>query len=148
MTQARSKAKIRVKTQVQPEKGVGTKTEPNTQTRLPKTIDEYLSSLRVDQRAALSSLREVIRAVAPKAEECMSYRLPTFRLDGRMLVAFGAAARHCALYPLSSRTVAAHRDALKGYETSKGTIRFQPDRPLPASLVRRLVKARIAENRT
>ena len=63
-----------------------------------------------------------------------------------MLVAFGATARYCAFYPMSSTTVEAHKDALKGYDTSKGTIRFQPDNPLPAALVRKLVKARIAEN--
>ena len=63
-----------------------------------------------------------------------------------MLVAFGATARHCAFYPMSSSTVEAHRDELKDYDTSKGTIRFQADRPLPATLVRKLVRARIGEN--
>ena len=74
-----------------------------------------------------------------------SYQLPAYRLNG-MLVAFGATANHCAFYPMSASTVAAHRDELKDYDTSKGTIRFQPDNPLPAALVRKLVKARIAEN--
>ena len=78
-------------------------------------------------------------------EECISYHLPAFRLDGKLLVAFGAAAHHCAFYPMSGTTVEAHRDELKHYDTSKGTIRFQADRPLPAALVRKLVKARIAE---
>ena len=112
----------------------------------PKTIDEYLAAIPADKRAALEKLRKTIRAVAPKAEECISYRLPAFRLDGRMLVAFGAAANHCAFYPMSSSTVEAFKDDLKKYETSKGTIRFQADKPLPAALVRELVKARIAEN--
>ena len=112
----------------------------------PKTIDEYLAALSDDKRAALERLRKTIRATAPKAEECISYRLPAFRLDGKMLVAFGAAAHHCAFYPMSSSTVAAHKDELKDYDTSKGTIRFQADNPLPAALVRKLVKARIAEN--
>lgn len=112
----------------------------------PKTIDEYLADLSEDKRAALDELRKTIQAVAPKAEECISYRLPAFRLNGKMLVAFGATANHCAFYPMSSTTVAAHRDELKAYDTSKGTIRFQPDSPLPAALVRKLVKARIAEN--
>jgi uncharacterized protein YdhG (YjbR/CyaY superfamily) len=67
-------------------------------------------------------------------------------LNGRALVALGAAANHCAFYPMSSASVAAHRDELKGYDTSKGTVRFPADRPLPAALVRKLVKARIAEN--
>jgi uncharacterized protein YdhG (YjbR/CyaY superfamily) len=112
----------------------------------PTTIDEYLAALSDDKRAALEKLRKTIKAAAPKAEECISYQLPAFRLNG-MLVAFGATANHCAFYPMSATTVEAHKHELKGYDTSKGTIRFQPDKPLPAALVRKLVKARIAENR-
>jgi uncharacterized protein YdhG (YjbR/CyaY superfamily) len=112
----------------------------------PKTTDEYLATLSDDQRAALEKLRKTIKIAAPKAEECLSYQLPAFRLNGRLLVAFGASAKHCAFYPMSSFTVQAHRDELKDYDTSKGTIRFQPDHPLPAALVHKLVKARIAEN--
>jgi uncharacterized protein YdhG (YjbR/CyaY superfamily) len=109
------------------------------------TIDEYLERLSDDKRVALQKLRKTIRAAAPRAEECISYQLPAYRLNG-MLVAFGATANHCAFYPMSASTVAAYREELKGYETTKGTIRFQPDKPLPAALVRKLVKARIAEN--
>jgi uncharacterized protein YdhG (YjbR/CyaY superfamily) len=112
----------------------------------PRTIDEYLAALSGDKRAALEKLRAAIRAAAPKAEECISYQLAAFRLDGRPLVAMGATANHCAFYLMSSSTVDAHADDLKGYDTSKGTIRFRADKPLPASLVRKLVKARIAEN--
>ena len=111
----------------------------------PKTIDEYLAALSDDKRAALEKLRKTIRAAAPQAEECISYQLPAFRQNG-MLVGFGATANHCALYLMSSTTVKAYQDELKNYDTSKGTIRFQADRPLPAALVRKLVKARIAEN--
>jgi uncharacterized protein YdhG (YjbR/CyaY superfamily) len=110
-----------------------------------KTVDEYLARVSDDKRAALQKLRKTIKAAAPRAEECISYQLPAYRLNG-MLVAFGATASHCAFYPMSASTVAAHREELKDYDTSKGTIRFQPDNPLPASLVRKLVKARIAEN--
>ena len=109
------------------------------------TIDEYLARLSPDKRDALEKLRKAIRAAAPRAEECISYQLPAFRL-GRLLVAFGAAAKHCSFYPMSAATIAAHRDDLEGYDTSKGTIRFPADRPLPAALVRKLVKARVAEN--
>ena len=112
----------------------------------PRTIDEYLAALSDDKRAALKKLRKAIKAAAPKAEECISYGLPAFRLDGALLVAFGAGAKHCAFYPCSSSTVAKHKGDLKGYETSKGAIRFQADEPLPVALVRKLVKARIAEN--
>jgi uncharacterized protein YdhG (YjbR/CyaY superfamily) len=111
----------------------------------PKTIDDYLAALSVDQRAALEKLRKTIRAAAPKAEECISYQLPAYRQNG-MLVGFGARPNHCAFYLMSSTTVEAHKHELKGYDTSKGTIRFQADHPLPATLVRKLVKARIAEN--
>ncbi|MDQ1551372.1 MAG: hypothetical protein QOD50_794 [Actinomycetota bacterium] len=110
-----------------------------------KTVDEYLARVSDDKRAALQKLRKTIKAAAPRAEECISYQLPAYRLNG-MLVAFGATANHCAFYPMSASIVAAHSEELKDYETSKGTIRFQPDNPLPASLVRKLVKARIAEN--
>jgi uncharacterized protein YdhG (YjbR/CyaY superfamily) len=111
----------------------------------PKTIDDYLAALPDDQRAALEKLRKTIRAAAPKAEECISYGLAAFRQNG-MLVGFGASAKHLAFYPMNSTTVKAFKDELKGLATSKGTIRFQPDKPLPAALVRKLVKARIAEN--
>jgi uncharacterized protein YdhG (YjbR/CyaY superfamily) len=113
----------------------------------PKNIDEYLASVGEDKRAALERLRNTIKSAAPKAEECISYGLAAFRLDGRPLVAFGAAANHCAFYPMSSFTLSAHKEELEGYDTSKGTIRFPADKPLPATLVRRLVRARIAENK-
>lgn len=112
----------------------------------PKTFDEYLSALDGDNRAALEKLRKTIKAAAPNAEECISYGLASFRLDGKPLVALGATANHCAFYLMSNSTVAAHQDELKKYDTSTGTIRFPPDKPLPAALVRKLVKARIAEN--
>lgn len=111
----------------------------------PKTFDEYLAALSPVNRAALERLRKTIRAAAPDAEECLSYGLAAFRLNGRPLVALGATDKHCAFYPMSGSTIAAHADELAGYDTSKGTIRFQPDQPLPAALVRKLVRARIAD---
>ena len=110
----------------------------------PQTIDEYLAPLSTEKRAALEKLRSAIKAAAPNAEECISYQIPGFRLGGRLLVSIGAAANHCAFYP-GAYPVEAHKDELKAYDTSKGTIRFQADRPLPATLVRKLVKSRIAE---
>jgi uncharacterized protein YdhG (YjbR/CyaY superfamily) len=94
----------------------------------------------------LERLRRTIKSAAPKAEECLSYGLAAFRLDGKPLVAFGATGNHCAFYPISSSTVTAHTEELEGFDTSKGTIRFRVDKPLPAILVRKLVRARIAEN--
>jgi len=109
------------------------------------TIDEYLAGVSDDQRAVLQHLRKTIKAAAPKAEECISYQLAAFRQNG-MLVAFGATDKHCAFYPMSSTMVEAHKDLLKDFDTSKGTIRFQPDKPIPATLIRKMVKARLAEN--
>ena len=112
----------------------------------PRTIDEYLALANPEQRAALEKIRQTIHAVAPGVEEVISYGLAGFKLHGRPLVYFGAWANHCAFYPGSSALAKAFQDQLKNFETSKGTIRFTPEKPLPMSLVKKLVKARIAEN--
>ena len=110
------------------------------------THDDYLAGLPNDKRAALEKLRRTIRAVALRTEECIGYQLPAFRLDGKVLVLFGATGKHCSFFPGSGTAVEAHKGDLEGYSTSKGTIRFDADKPLPAILVRKLVKYRIAEN--
>ena len=110
----------------------------------PRTIDEYLAQLSDDKRAALQAIRAIIKEEAPEAEECISYQIPAFRRNG-MLVGFGATAKHCAFYLMSSTTVEAHKDELKVLPDEQGHIRFQADKPLPAGLVRTLVRARIAE---
>ena len=110
------------------------------------TFDEYLAALDDGKRAALEKLRKTIRAAAPRAEEYIGYGLAAFRLDGKPLVALGASANHCAFYPMNGTTVSAFKRELTGYETAKGTIRFQESKPLPAALIRKIVKARIAEN--
>ncbi|PZR32463.1 iron chaperone [Caulobacter segnis] len=107
------------------------------------SVDDYLAKLPADQRAALEILRGQIRALAPEAVEAISYGLPTFKLNGN-LVHFGAAAKHCAFYP--GAVVTQFADRLKGFETAKGTIRFQPDAPLPPDLVAEIVRHRIAQN--
>ncbi|PYL00394.1 MAG: hypothetical protein DME32_10955 [Verrucomicrobia bacterium] len=111
----------------------------------PATHDEYLGSVSADKRAALQKLRKAIKTAAPNAEECISYQLPAFRLSGKFLVAYGAAANHCAFYPGS--VITGLKNDLKNYDTSKGTIRFPAEKPLPATLVRKLVKLRMAEKR-
>lgn len=116
-----------------------------TKTLKAKTVSGYLASLSSENRAALNNLRKNIRAAAPGAEECISYQIPAFRFEGRMLVWYGAWEKHCALYPGTS--IAPFKKELGRFDTgNKGTIRFQTDDPLPATLVRRLVKARIAQN--
>ena len=114
-------------------------------TQKPKTVDDYLATLSADKRGALEKLRKTIKSEAPEAVECISYNLPAFRLNGKLLVAYGSGANHCAFYPGSVLEVL--RDGLKNYETSKGTIRYPADKPLPSALVRKLVKLRIMKNR-
>jgi uncharacterized protein YdhG (YjbR/CyaY superfamily) len=108
-----------------------------------RSVGEYLRKVRPDQRAALQRLRKAILAAAPGAEECISYGMPGFRRDGKMLVWFGATAKHCAFYP-GGMSPAVRRE-LSRWDTSKGTIRFQPDLPLPLTVIRRLVQARVVQ---
>ena len=113
----------------------------------PSTVAEYLATLTDEQRAGLDTLRDVVRAVAPEAEEGISYAIPVFRLGGKPLVWVAAWKQHFSLYPLSA---AIHRDfaaELEGYETAKGTVRFPASRPLPVELVKKLVAARMVELR-
>lgn len=107
------------------------------------SIDAYLADVPTEQRAALETLRRQILAAAPGAQECISYGLPSFRLNG-LLVHFGAAKGHCAFYPHGVIEVFAQK--LQAYNTSKGTIRFQPDKPLPEALVREIVQYRVVQN--
>ena len=108
-------------------------------------VDAYLASVPDKARATLEKLRSTIRAAAPGAEEVISYRVPTFKLRGP-LVAFSAHDNHCSLHLMSPPLMAAIKDDLRGYDTTKATIHFMPARPLPAALVKKLVEARIAEN--
>ena len=114
--------------------------------RKPETVDEYLVRANRDQRVALDKFRKIVRSVAPKGQECISYGIPAFRLNGRSLVFFSAWKNHCAFYPGSAATLKNFRKELKNFQTSKGTIRFSPDKPLPVALVKKLVKTRVAEN--
>jgi len=107
-----------------------------------KSVDDYLARLDADQRAALERLRANIRAAIPKAEECISYGVPAFRLDGKVVAWYGAAKNHCSFYP--GGIVGDFQDELAEFETRKGTIHFHRDHPIPAALVRKLVKAQLA----
>jgi uncharacterized protein YdhG (YjbR/CyaY superfamily) len=109
------------------------------------TIDDFLAAVPEEQRAALEDLRQKIRAAAPDATESINYGVPAFKLNGRPLVSLGAAKNHCAFYVQSPAVMEAHAKDLKGYDTTKGTVHFSPDKPIPAALVTKLVKARIAE---
>jgi uncharacterized protein YdhG (YjbR/CyaY superfamily) len=113
--------------------------------RKPQTIDQYLKGLSPETRTALEKVRRAVHAAAPGAEECVSYGMPAFRLNGKLIAGFKAAASHCSFHPMSGETVATLKSDLTRYETSRGTVRFSAPSGLPAALVRKLVKARIAE---
>lgn len=104
---------------------------------LPTSTDAYLAAVPADQRAALQALRETVLDVVPDAVECISYGMPAFRLGGRALCYFAAAKRHCAFYP--GGQVEDFAAELADFSTSKGAIRFQPDRPIPQDLLRRII---------
>jgi uncharacterized protein YdhG (YjbR/CyaY superfamily) len=112
----------------------------------PKNVDEYLAGVPEPARSTLNRVRAAIRsAVPPEATETISYRIPTFKYKG-LLVGFAAFSDHCSLFPMSPSVIEAVKHELKDFHTSKGTIRFPVDKPLAAALVKKLVKARIAQN--
>ena len=111
----------------------------------PLTFDKYVINLNVDQRTALQKVWKTIKSIIPEANEGVSYGMPAFLVNGKAVAALSASKQHCSYFPMSGRVVAALAKELKGYDTSKGTIRFPPDKPLPTALVRKLVKARLAE---
>jgi uncharacterized protein YdhG (YjbR/CyaY superfamily) len=114
----------------------------------PTSVEDYLASLPAEARNALENLRKMIKKVVPDAVEVISYQIPTFRYKERMLVAYSASKAHYSLHLMSPSVMNAYRAALKSFNTTKATIHFTTDRPLPASLVEKLVKARIDENET
>ncbi len=108
-------------------------------------IDAYLATVKGERRAALDRLRKIIRAIIPAAEECISYGIPAFRLDGKVVAGFVARANGCSYFPFSGTTLSTLARELKGYGGTKSALHFQPERPLPATLVRKLIRARVAE---
>jgi uncharacterized protein YdhG (YjbR/CyaY superfamily) len=119
-------------------------TSSEARVRSPE-VDAFLAAQPEDTRTALEALRRTIAAAAPGADEGIGYGVPAFKYRGRPLVSFGAGKSHCAFYVQSPAIMDAHRGELAAYDTSKGTIRFTPDAPLPEALVTKLVRARIAE---
>ncbi len=108
-------------------------------------VEQYLSALPAEPRAALESLRATIGAAAPDATETISYGMPAFKHNGRPLVAYAAFKNHCSLFPMSTKVIEAFAEELEPFRTSKGTLQFQTDRPLPPELVTKLVEARVEE---
>ena len=117
-----------------------------TSSTVPKTVDEYLGAVPEPQRTTLKKVRAVIQSVLPEgATEVISYRMPCIKYKG-MLVGYAAFADHCSLFGMSSTLLGPMNEDLKKYSTSKGTIRFAVDKPLPATLIKKLVKSAIAAN--
>jgi uncharacterized protein YdhG (YjbR/CyaY superfamily) len=120
-------------------------TKTGNATTAPRTVDEYLERVPEPARSTLNKVRAVIRSVAPPdATEGISYGIPTFKYKG-MLASFAAFSDHCSLFPGAGPTIE-FKSELKNFQTSKGTIRFAPDKPPSSALLKKLVKARIAEN--
>ncbi len=114
-------------------------------TRIPKTVEEYIADVPEPQRSTLQKVRAVIQSVLPaEATECISYRIPCVKYQG-MLLGYAAFAEHCSLFGMSGTLLGPFKEELKKYSTSKGTIRFPVDKPLPATLIKKLVKHAIAE---
>jgi uncharacterized protein YdhG (YjbR/CyaY superfamily) len=116
-----------------------------SKTTKPEDVDQYLAVLPEERRAALEKLRTLIKTVAPKAAETISWGMPFYKYSGKQLVAFAAWKNHIGLYVLSSSFLDAYKDELKDYEISAGTIRLPFGQPLPVALIEKLVKARVAE---
>ena len=115
-----------------------------TQAVIPKTVDEYLAAVPEPQRSTLEKVRAVIQSVLPEAAtEGISYRIPVVKYKG-MLVGYAAFEEHCSLFGMSGTLLGPFKEELKKYSTSKGTIRFGVDKPLPATLIKKLVKHAIA----
>jgi uncharacterized protein YdhG (YjbR/CyaY superfamily) len=114
--------------------------------KVAKTVDEYLAGTPEPARSTLKHIRTVIRSVVPKeTTEVVSYRIPMFKYNG-MLVGYAAFKNHCSLFPTGSGVIEKFAKELKGYATSRGTIQFPSDKPLPDALVKKIVKARVKEN--
>lgn len=109
------------------------------------TVEEYLKNVPADKLAALEKLRKTIRSVVPKAEEYISYGMPTFKYHGP-LCSYAAFKEHCSLFPWNSTLIKKHAEELKDFKTAKGTIQFRVEKPLPVSLIKKLIKERAKEN--
>ena len=109
------------------------------------SVDDYLNELPDDIYSALENIRQIIKFLVPDAEETISYQVPSYKHKG-MLVGFGASKDHCSFFVMSSTLLKDFEEDIKDFDTSTGTIRFTPDKPIPNDLITRIVMARLAEN--
>jgi len=112
----------------------------------PKNIDAYLETVSPERRRVLEKLRKAIHSIIPDCEECISYSMPAFRWEGIVVAGFLATKSGCSYYPFSGKTLATLGDELANYAQTKGALHFDPKRPLPNALVRKLIRTRILEN--
>jgi uncharacterized protein YdhG (YjbR/CyaY superfamily) len=126
-------------------KGNGGLKKAAPKTATPKNVDEYLAAVPEPARSALNKIRAAIRSAVPAdATETISYKIPAFK-HKRVLVWYAAFSNHCSLFPTAS-VIEAFKDELKGFTTTKGTIHFPTDKPVPVALIKKLVKARVAQS--
>ena len=112
------------------------------------SVDEYLAAITGDRRAALDALRKTIKSIIPEAEERISYAMPAFKLNGEVVAGFLATSKGCSYYPFSGTTLQTLAVDVADYSQTKGALHFDPKKPLPKALVRKLIAARIAETGT
>ena len=139
------KAKTGPKTSALKRRAAKTKASSKSRTTAPQTVDEYFAAVPEPARSALQQIRKAIRSVVPpEATEVISYKIPAFK-HKKVLVWYAAFANHCSLFPTAS-VIKAFKDELKGFSTSKGTVHFPLDKPMPVELIKKVVKARVTES--
>jgi uncharacterized protein YdhG (YjbR/CyaY superfamily) len=117
------------------------KTKPTS----PQNIDEYIAGFSADVQEILQKIRVTIKKAAPEAEEAISYKMPTFNLNGQYLIYFAAYKKHIGLYPVPTGDEEFNKE-ISGYQAGKGTLRFSLDKPIPYKLISKIVKLRAKEN--
>ena len=121
--------------------------DPKAMNRNPKSIDGYLKGLPENRRQALKDLRKTILSIIPEAQECISYRMPAFRVNGMVVAGFAATTKGCSYFPFGGSTLKTFGPLVSRYEQTKSSLHFSPEAPLPLTLVRKLIKTRIAETK-
>jgi uncharacterized protein YdhG (YjbR/CyaY superfamily) len=121
--------------------------DPKAMNRNPNSIDGYLKGLPENRRQALKDLRKKILSIIPEAQECISYRMPAFRVNGMVVAGFAATTQGCSYFPFSGSTLKTLGPLVSRYEQTKSSLHFSPEVPLPLTLVRKLIKTRIAETK-
>lgn len=110
-----------------------------------KDIDNYLAAINEPKKSTLEALRKTILEISPRAEQCITYGVPTFKVEGKAVAGFAAYKNHCSYFPMSGSVLNRLQEDVANYATSRGTLQFAPDKPLPKTLVKKLIKVRLAQ---